>query len=429
MSGLWLGANLLCHVCTYASGCENCCKKCEDTCNSAQRCFYDKFGNDFFNARMSGDWQSFRGLHLFEVWEDRFREDGFGREMDKILGNNNKERTHASPTATQGDFLRKSEGTMSNQIDEKQEFKNSGGDQESTIAKVDDHSQGVQKMYDAELGDYVDITPAFQRNAAYVHGQIQMGTFAIALAIKKIYDEKLYLGLGCSSKEEYANRMLPFSRKQANKYYRVADRISQYMPQIDTNDAPGRHLDAPESKKFSEMGIRKLYELTKVDDADFEELMEGGDLNGHTLEEFKAMTVRQATEEIAKIRKVSGERISILEEKNKYLQSENETLKEKETDARERMKNARDLEYIYGEKKMSSEVARQKMSEAGDRLAQAQELIVALGSSVDNDSPELIRKSFYDIYNTLMMMVELFQENNYEMVQRMSDIVDDRNYQ
>ncbi len=401
MSGLWIGANLLCHVCKYASNCDKCCNECEDTCNSAQRCFYSEYGNDFISAKKKKDFRSFSGLNLFEVWEDRFREDGFGKEMDKILGKNNKERTHASPTATQGDFLRKSEGNIMNQNNQGQV------ENESTIAKVSNHSQGVTSILDSESGNFVEITPELQRNAMYVHGQIQLGTFAIALAIKKIYDEKLYLGLGCSSRKEYAETMLPFGRKQAEKYYKVADKVSQFMPELKENGASMRHLEPGDTEKLDGIGMAKLYELTKLEDADFEEIMEGNEVNGVSLEEIKAASVREATAEIKRIRDAYSKKLAVQDEAIKTLKAEKQANDDKIRAAEEKLNTAKAIEDKFRREAGSVEDKQRAIKAAKSLLDEASMLIGACG--VDVTDPETLQQEFLSMADKMALMINIMK--------------------
>jgi len=266
-------------------------------------------------------------------------------------------------------------------------------------------------VFDSDKGDFVQVTPDMQRHAAYVHQQIAMGTFMIALAIKKMFDEKLYLGLGCSNKTEYCETMLPFGRQQAYKYYKIGKKFQKYLPGDSESVAPGRH--------FEDLGYKKLYELTKLDDADFEELIETGEIDGFKMEQFKKQTYNEAMKEINLLRRKSSKKISILEEENKKLKSEMQSRERLIEEANEKYKQALEMEDVYGPMKTSVDDRRRVLNNAIDMLNHATKLI--LNCKVTVDDPPTLKHTAVEVYKILFITAEYWKDYNGELLLSMED--------
>ncbi|KAB2908955.1 MAG: hypothetical protein LC102_09155 [Ignavibacteriales bacterium] len=80
----------------------------------------------------------------------------------------------------------------------------------------------------------VEAQRKVSETAQKLHSYAVNGMFISALALKRIFDEELYLELGCKTQSEYINKYLPFNRMQAYRYVRVADVFVQTM-NIDLN--------------------------------------------------------------------------------------------------------------------------------------------------------------------------------------------------
>lgn len=201
-------------------------------------------------------------------------------------------------------------------------------------------------VFDGDKQDFVKVSKEQQLSAGYIHQQIAMGVFITALAIKKMYDEKLYLAFNCSTREEYADTMLPFGRRQAEKYYRIADKFKEYLPE-------NANLSSQIEGDVQELGIAKLYELTKIEDEDLRTVMSGGNLTGadgnkYSLEDINDMSARELSKRIQEIKSKYTSRISNFEEENKLLKAERESDKELVESAKEQTEHAHKLEIMYG---------------------------------------------------------------------------------
>ncbi len=157
----------------------------------------------------------------------------------------------------------------------KQDQDTKGSEQESQIEKVE-HPGSV---YDAEKGEFVKIDPERQRVAMALQQRMDVATLVTAVALKKIVDEKYFLELGYSSMKEYANTALPFRPSSAKKYLQIGRKFADMLP-----DGWGEGERVPlledsseeNASKLSSLGVRKLLELTRVDDADFSEVVSEG---------------------------------------------------------------------------------------------------------------------------------------------------------
>jgi len=269
------------------------------------------------------------------------------------------------------------------------------------------------KVYDSEKEDFVDISPEIQRHAAYVHQQIALGTFSIALAIKKMFDEKLYLGLGCSSKVEYCETMLPFGRQQAYKYYAIGRKFQNFLPANGENVAPVRQIE--------DIPMKKLYELTKIDEADFEELMTKGEVEGVSLDEIRKQTYNDAITELAKIKNKSSRRISTLEAENEQLKAEQKALDQKIDEANEKLQLAQEIQERFGEMATSIDDKHRMIKKAAELLTTASELM--LNCMVTVDDPVTLKADTVALFRKLEVTIEYWKINYGPLLLDMEDLV------
>lgn len=235
----------------------------------------------------------------------------------------------------------------------------------------------TQNVFDAETDTWVTITQEQKKYANYVFEQFQISHLYSAVALKKIWDEKLYLNLGYESKEEFCSLALSFGLRTAQKLIKIADKFSGYLPQPSENKqlAEVNSSDTLENTNTSSLlglSINQLYELTKLDDEDLKGFLESGTIGEGedkiTLEEYKEMSVREATKDLRKhtaaykekIAKQSNE-ISSLKQELKYLESENETF-------RKQAETAEELEKKFGAPAANIEHKKKYLREAEDIL-------------------------------------------------------------
>jgi len=272
-------------------------------------------------------------------------------------------------------------------------------------------------VYDAENDAWVEVNAEQQRFAGYVHQQVLLGVFVSATAIKKVFDEKLYLALGCQSRDEYIETMLPYGKRQTYRLYAVANKFNSVLGNGDLMQLQGNNdkylIDKTENvslkshlnnrtievQTLGELGINKLYELTKLDDDELKDLVKKNKVelgNGeYSLEDIKEMTGQELRKQMTEIRKKYQARLSLVEEENETLKEEKKLIeKQRYTDA-ERIKNAEDLESKYGAPASLLEDKKKMLEKARGLLNEFNQVIVRCGINIED--PEGIQSDLVDI--------------------------------
>jgi len=273
-------------------------------------------------------------------------------------------------------------------------------------------SEGALKVYDAESEQWKDISSKEQKMAAYIHNQVLMGVFISATAIKKMFDEKLYLGLGCDSKEEYISTMLPYGRSQAYRLYAIGSKFNgilggfgeqakllgegneqnpnDFVPSMGQNEA-GNVTPAG----LNNLGMAKLYELTRIDDANFDELMTTGKANigGNeiTIEEIKEHSAKELQKRISENKKLYTGKIAQMQEEIKTLKEEKKTLEASE----DKIKTAVELEKLYGGVASKLEDKKSRLSDATSLLNDFNETIMRCG--ITDEDPQVLQQQLVDL--------------------------------
>jgi len=258
--------------------------------------------------------------------------------------------------------------------------------------------QKIQNVYDAENDNFVKITPEQRKYANYVYEQFKLSTLLNAAAIDKIFTEKLYLALGFESRDDFIANGTDLSRRQAYNLLSIARKFKPYLPELNENKQLTENTSSDtlvqtlHSKTLSELGISKLYELSRLNDEDLKTLIETGGLGEGDdrieLEEIREMAVRKATIELKKrtasykqkIDKLSDEK-STLKEEIKLLESENDSLKNK-------IETAEELEKKFGAPASKIEHKKRYLREAEDILETLRTTLVKANIMAD-DIPSL----------------------------------------
>jgi hypothetical protein len=146
---------------------------------------------------------------------------------------------------------------------------------------------------------------------------VEMPTLEKAVALARIADREHYLDLGHPSFKAFAESDLPFGWRQAMKYVKIGRKFAPMLPEFEgdnmnpdayllsensgTNDAEG---GGEAALQFSQLGISKLHEMTKLDDAAFEDVAREGKLvmpdgeTEYTLDELMDMKTAEASKAI-----------------------------------------------------------------------------------------------------------------------------------
>lgn len=259
-------------------------------------------------------------------------------------------------------------------------------------------------VYDAEHDAMVEVTREQQMLAASLHRQVVIGAFITALALKRIRDERLYVALGCHTFDEYTVSMCPFNRAQAYKYLKIAQRFEQLLPNME------ELKEIAESKKVNknserfvqstgQMGIEKLYELTRLEDNDLEELTTTGKLStpdgDYTLEQMQEQTTREFTRQLKEIQARYSGKLSQLDEENKTLQAEKELLEKQMEQNQEHIQDAREIQKLWGRRASKIEEKREMLNEARKTLAYLQQIVFQI--NIQDDDPGSLQREMLDL--------------------------------
>ncbi len=239
------------------------------------------------------------------------------------------------------------------------------------------------QVLNIETNKWVRITPEERKYANYIYQQFQISSVFTAIALKKIFDKKLYIALGYESKEDFILNGTNYSRAQAYRLAKVADKLSGYLPQLDQNIPISGQIpeeaastiqnnNISPQKDLSGLGITKLIELSKLEEDELEQFINKGSIGEDddqlTFDEFKDITVRKAAKELEVRTKSYKRKIKDLEDKNSALKEDKKKL-ESEIDGMQRMVNdAKDLELKYGAPASLSEAKKDLLSEVDNLI-------------------------------------------------------------
>jgi hypothetical protein len=246
----------------------------------------------------------------------------------------------------------------------------------------------IREVWDDEKKKMVTIKPEQARLAAYLHEQVTAGVFVTALAMKRIINERLYLALGAGSVQEYCDTMLPFGRMQAYRYKSIAERFEGILPEL----TPGEKEDGSspivtstiqhDFNGIEKIGMMKLYELSRIEDADFSEIPTRGIVKiGNeeiNIDAITEMTARTWNIKLAEIKRGYSARVNQLEEKVKLLESERIAIESREAEANSKIETARDLERLYGPLNSRYEAQLKDIEEVDKLLLRATSVIMKM---------------------------------------------------
>jgi hypothetical protein len=258
----------------------------------------------------------------------------------------------------------------------------------------------INNIYDDEEKKLHKITPERRSLAGFLHQQLLMGALITAFAIKRIFDEKLYLELGCGSKEEYCETMLPFNRKQAYKYFAVAEKFGKYLP---ANFDPAKPLVEGENP-LPTTEITKLYELTRLEPEQLDQLMDGESVGNIDPQNIHVLSANALRGQIKEMRKTYGSRVTNLEEQVKTLKEE---IKNKQHLVAEAKQLKEDYVFLQThfekpaatlkEKEKNLELARKHMHDLQPAL---------LNCNISADDPDTLQDDLMDLINHIQWIVD-----------------------
>lgn len=241
-------------------------------------------------------------------------------------------------------------------------------------------------VYDADEDKFIDVNVEQQNLAWAVHNQISLNAFVMALGLKRIRDEKLYLSLGCTTMGQYGDIMSPVKRRQMYKYLKIADRFTDRFPQLKSGDISAQSENSALGALSENLSFGTLYEAAQLDGAEFEEVTESGDMG------------KLATE-LEKLKKKYTSKISQLSEDNKKLKSETKHKDSLLTEKEQELEDAQNLELKYGARASKLDDKRRCMDLARKKLADTEQWLFQV--NVDEDDPTQLLQDLADLIRRL----------------------------
>lgn len=176
------------------------------------------------------------------------------------------------------------------------------------------------------LGDQpFEVTPEKRSNWEFHDNEMKMGWLYFSLHLAIILDQKLYQVAGYKTQEEYAKYHLGESLSGMKKKAISGRRILAAFP----NGEIFHQNNKDQLEKIAEIGPSRFYELSKLDNEDFDlkqfaedgkgELPSGKEI---TLEEMKKQTFLEFREELQQERQAQNKTITELKKLNKDQEEE-----------------------------------------------------------------------------------------------------------
>jgi polyhydroxyalkanoate synthesis regulator phasin len=281
-------------------------------------------------------------------------------------------------------------------------------------------------VYDAENSQWVEVSHEEQRMAAYVHQQMLMGVFVTASAIKKVFDERLYLALGCQSREEYIATMLPMNRRQAYKYHAIATKFESAtklltdgeLKPIDLSNGSVIVQSTALDETANNLGFEKLYELSSLEDDEFAELIKTGKIKGENgeidIQDILDSTVKEAKKQIADFKKKYSDKINQLDEENKLLKEEKKQLVKERDSSKEQVEDLKTDLHIYGPNATKLKDKAAHLAVAGKLLNEAHLAIVKAG--VMASDPLTLRQDLGNMIKKIDEVRSILEEHYSEIL-------------
>lgn len=294
-----------------------------------------------------------------------------------------------------------------------------------------DTESGTLTVLDTETQEWREFSEKERKTANFLHNRVLAGVFVSAMAIKEMFDKKLYLALNCSSKDEYISTMLPYSRSQAYRFYAIGNRFGGFLGDFESQtkqltanlpldtenieDEDGKSVPPVGQNTMQEdlggLGLRKLYELTRLDEPEFEELIKTGKTQDLTLEEIKDQSAKELNRKISDMKRQYSGKISQLQEEVKQLKEEKKIYEKVSEEVKTKIVNAIVLERQYGGVASKLEDKQERIQEAYKLLNDFAETLVRCG--VSEQDPLVMQQQLVDlirqvdgVYNRIQLEYE-----------------------
>ena len=295
-------------------------------------------------------------------------------------------------------------------------------------AKSEPQTDAPVEVLDADNGEYVTVTPELRAEAQHAVTQIQAAALVTAYWIARVYDQRLYLGVGCESKKQFVERYCSFGIRNARRYVKIGRRMGQFLPAPNSAQLPGADTDAdtdvPDSLKGLPMS--KMEQLTRLDDDDLNDYISEGEWVGpdgerYTRDDVMDMARSELSDLVAKrTQKLSStlesekEKRQNYEELAKKRKEERDALKEEIEENEAKVSAARDAELKYGSKASLLEDKRKMYQQAREHLDAFMRTFPQIG--IDDEDPEADQLKIVEMMEAINRAQGAFYEDYAEVL-------------
>lgn len=277
------------------------------------------------------------------------------------------------------------------------------------------------KVYDDEEGGMVEVSGDERRIANSLQQRMDLTTLMVAVIMMRMSDEKLYraVGNGYSSFREYAEVRCPFGYRQAQKYAAIGRKFAPLLP----SDMTKGELSSPDQQalngnmeSLSELGVNKMYELARVEDADFSELPSEGkvvftDGTEIDVEEMKSQSAREFKRKLDEHRQYQQD----LEEELNQTALEKEKAEERAEQIEQEAETGMKYKDMYGQKSDQFEAQKSRILTARAKAADLNQLL----SKIEDLDPEFdsLVDELRDLHKMIDRGLKRLREDNLEALQ------------
>ena len=267
------------------------------------------------------------------------------------------------------------------------------------------------KVYDADEEKLTELTQEMQYEATDAFLQLQMGFYGIAFTIERIVRKKLYLCRGYSSQEHFMSTIGFVGRSKAYTMLSVARRmIDVFGAKMIDENVDDKHKGI--IQRMEGLGINKLDELMKLENAEIIEIAEGREISigdaKYTLDDLKQIGYKKLEDQFSKAKKKMQDELSLMNEENKLLKEEIKLKNKQIETADQKMEDAKELEIKYGPAAKTIANKDFLLKECMDNLNEFNDYIIK--ANVLANDPERIRKQLTDIVKKMNTVAKIVNE-------------------
>lgn len=274
----------------------------------------------------------------------------------------------------------------------------------------------LREVFDAERGELVQRSADQQAAAHSLYSLMKMADLAQAILLKKFLDGNHHLDLGYSTKEEFYQQELGQSRSNVSKKLKIASRFESIIPIA--NVSPAKQLTENESVNLdalNQIGLHKLYEVAKIDDADFEDVLTSGVVKFGDGREVPLEDIQLRTRnEIAKLMKdeIDGykKRNANLLDKNSELEAQLKSATKKADELAAEQEAADRLDLMYGDQAATVQGLERLLKEVEEAARLTNRLLVRI--KTNENTPEDLCLRIVQLHRVIDAGRQKLMDNN-----------------